>query len=85
MKIFLSPRLFSINSYSYFFFTDHVCAVNPFIKRFPDDMKDEFVEHLISEIMSQNVLIPLKSKNSEEYIILKYDLLIAYVQKPSAV
>lgn len=65
---------------------NHVCAVNPFIKRFPDDMKDEFVDNLISEIMSQNVLIPLKSKNSEqEYIILKYDLLIAYVQKPSAV
>ncbi|XP_077273752.1 juvenile hormone acid methyltransferase isoform X1 [Temnothorax americanus] len=63
---------------------NHVIAVNPFIKRIPDDMKDEFVDHLVSEIMSQNVLIPLKSKNSQEEhgIVLRYDLLIAYVQKP---
>jgi len=47
-------------------------------------MKDDFVDNLISEIMSQNVLIPLKSKNEEEYIIFRYYLLIAYVQKPSS-
>lgn len=83
LKIFLSPR--SFDKLILILFADHVCAVNPFIKRIPDDMKDEFVDNLISEIMSQNVLIPLKNKNSQEYIILKYDLLIAYVQKPSGV
>jgi len=61
-----------------------VRAVNPFIKRFPDEkMQDDFVDNLISEIMNQNVLIPLKSKNEEEYIIFRYYLLIAYVQKPA--
>lgn len=66
-------------------FKNHVSAVNPFIKRMPDDMKDEFVDYLVNEIMSQNALIPMKSKNSEEeYIILRYYLLIAYVQKPSS-
>ncbi|EGI57813.1 PREDICTED: uncharacterized protein LOC105153364 [Acromyrmex echinatior] len=63
---------------------NHVCAVNPFIKRLPDDMKSEFIDNLLNEIMNQNALIPLKSKskNSQEYLILRYYLLIAYVQKP---
>lgn len=63
---------------------NHVCAVNPFIKRMPDDLKGEFVDNLLSEIMSQNVLIPLQNKNDEEeYVVLRYYLLIAYVQKPA--
>ncbi|CAL1676818.1 unnamed protein product [Lasius platythorax] len=60
---------------------NHAYAVNPFINRFPDDkIKNEFLEQLINEIMSQNV--PLKNKNNEDYIILRYQLLIAFVQKP---
>ncbi|KYN20793.1 PREDICTED: juvenile hormone acid O-methyltransferase-like [Trachymyrmex cornetzi] len=61
---------------------NHVYAVNPFIKRIPDDMKGEFIDNLLNEIMIHNALIPLKSKNSQEYLILPYYLLIAYVQKP---
>ncbi|KYM78453.1 Putative methyltransferase 235L [Atta colombica] len=65
---------------------NHVCAVNPFMKRLPDDMKSEFIDNLLNEIMNQNVLIPLKSKSksSQEYLILRYYLLIAYVQKPAS-
>lgn len=60
-------------------------AVNPFIKRIPDDMKDEFMDNLVNEIMSKNVLIPLKNKNnSEEHLVFTYDLLIAYVEKPAS-
>ncbi|XP_011871884.1 PREDICTED: uncharacterized protein LOC105564253 [Vollenhovia emeryi] len=64
----------------------HVYAINPFIKRIPDDLKDEFIDHLMSEIINQTDFIPLKSENSqEERIMMRYDLLIAYVQKPSPV
>ncbi|KAL6260400.1 hypothetical protein P5V15_007927 [Pogonomyrmex californicus] len=61
---------------------NHVLAVNPFIKRIPDNMKSEFVDNLISEILSQNVLTPLDSKNNE--LVLRYYLLIAYIKKPQS-
>ncbi|XP_029160093.1 juvenile hormone acid O-methyltransferase-like [Nylanderia fulva] len=60
-------------------------AVNPFLKRFPDDKsKDDFLEQLINEILNLNVHTPLKDKNNkDDNIILKYHLLVAYVSKPS--
>ncbi|XP_012521864.1 juvenile hormone acid O-methyltransferase isoform X2 [Monomorium pharaonis] len=73
-------------SYSKQSLKNHVCAVNPFIKKMPDNMKGEFMDNLLSEIM-KNVLIPrtLERKDDEqESIVLRYYLLIAYVQKPPA-
>ncbi|KAM0735897.1 Juvenile hormone acid O-methyltransferase [Formica fusca] len=65
--------------------TNHVCAVNPFIKRFPDEnIKNYFLEKLVNEIMGQqNGNVPLNINKQKDDIILKYYLLIAYVQKPS--
>lgn len=65
-------------------FADHVCAINPFIKRFPnEDLKKIFLEKLVNEIISPNGDVPFNINNQEDDIILKYYLLVAYVQKPS--
>lgn len=67
---------------------NQVCAVNPFMKRFPNEkLKNEFLEALVNEILSQNVhKSPLKNKNNEEdYIILKYHLMIVHISKPSII
>ncbi|XP_072766148.1 juvenile hormone acid methyltransferase isoform X1 [Anoplolepis gracilipes] len=62
-------------------------AINPFVKRFPNEkMKKDFLEQLINEVMSfQDAHITLKNKNNQQDIILTYNLLVAYVQKPPAV
>ncbi|KAL6260557.1 hypothetical protein P5V15_008078 [Pogonomyrmex californicus] len=72
------------NSYQYNnqSFRDYIISVNPFINQIPDDMKDEFMDNLISEILNQDVSTPFLNKNDE--LILKYYLLIAYVKKPQS-
>lgn len=66
-------------------FTDHVFAVNPFIHRVPNDMKEEFIDHLVNQIISHNGLIPFKNKDEQDKdIVLRYYLMIAYVQKLSS-
>ncbi|KAL0109382.1 hypothetical protein PUN28_014452 [Cardiocondyla obscurior] len=60
---------------------DHILAINPFLKRIPEDMKSDFINHLVYKVINKNALIPFK-KNVNDHVILRYDLLIAYVQKP---
>ncbi|XP_011263582.2 juvenile hormone acid O-methyltransferase [Camponotus floridanus] len=65
--------------------TDSACAVNPFMKRFPDEnLKKEFLEEFIKEIISLNQNVPLKKskEDQKEYVTLPYYLLVAHVQKP---
>lgn len=79
-RVFLKICLYNIC-----IFADHAYAVNPFIKRFPDEnMKEEFFEELIKEILNEKDHVTITNKNNKEHIILKYNLLIAYVQKPSS-
>ncbi|XP_012221675.1 juvenile hormone acid O-methyltransferase isoform X2 [Linepithema humile] len=64
---------------------DHAYAVNPFIHRLPDDIREEFIDHLVNEIISHNGLVPFESTKNEQdmykNIVLRYYLMIAYVQK----
>ncbi|KAL6260558.1 hypothetical protein P5V15_008079 [Pogonomyrmex californicus] len=62
---------------------NQILPVNPSLTRMPDDIKGEFMDNLISEILSQDtVSTPFESKNNE--LILKYYLLIAHVKKPQS-
>ncbi|XP_060821495.1 juvenile hormone acid O-methyltransferase [Bombus pascuorum] len=63
----------------------HMIAVNPFISRIPDHLKEEFENVVAREIVSQMILFPSKNDNGQqEYSILdRYHILVAYVKKPS--
>ncbi|RLU22285.1 hypothetical protein DMN91_004563 [Ooceraea biroi] len=70
---------------------NHMVAVNPFIPRMPDEIKNEFIDMLLREViangdtvMSKNASISLEDEQSE-HIVLRYYLLIAYVQKPQLI
>lgn len=60
-------------------------AVNPFISRIPDHLKEEFENVVVREVASQKILFPNKNDNGQqEYSILdRYHILVAYVKKPS--
>lgn len=59
-------------------------AVNPFISRIPDHLKEEFENVVVREVASQKILFPNKNDNGQqEYSILdRYHILVAYVKKP---
>lgn len=62
----------------------HVIAVNPFISRIPDHLKEEFEDVVLREITSQKILISNTNDGQQGYSILdKYHILVAYVKKPS--
>lgn len=72
-------------------FADHMRAVNPFIARMPDEIRNEFVDLLLQDVIasddtliSKNVSIPLQDEQSE-HIVLRYYLLIAHVQRPQLI
>lgn len=55
------------------------------MKRFPDEnLKKEFLEQFLKEIISLNQSVPLKKskEDQKEYVTLPYYLLVAHVQKP---
>ncbi|XP_066601295.1 juvenile hormone acid O-methyltransferase [Prorops nasuta] len=62
----------------------HTLAVNPFISRVPDNLKQEFEDVTLREVVSQKILFANKnSGGQEEYSILdRYSLLVAFVEKP---
>ncbi|XP_017755919.1 PREDICTED: juvenile hormone acid O-methyltransferase [Eufriesea mexicana] len=63
----------------------HIIAVNPFISRIPDHLKEEFEDVVVREVASRKILFPNKNDNGQqEYSILdRYHILVAYVKKPS--
>ncbi|KAK2580687.1 hypothetical protein KPH14_007785 [Odynerus spinipes] len=78
-KSFVFPNIQILKKYA--------LAVNPFISRIPEDLKEEFEDVLIREIVSQKILFPSKAdKCQQEYSVLdRYHILVAYVQKPYTV
>lgn len=75
-------ELISINVFA---ITEHALAVNPFISRIPEgDLKEEFEDILIREIISRKILFPNKAdKCQKEYSVLdRYHILVTYMQKP---
>ncbi|XP_035723664.1 juvenile hormone acid O-methyltransferase-like isoform X2 [Vespa mandarinia] len=63
----------------------HALAVNPFISRIPEgDLKEEFEDILIREIISRKILFPNKAdKCQQEYSVLdRYHILVTYMEKP---
>ncbi|XP_034173702.1 juvenile hormone acid methyltransferase isoform X1 [Osmia lignaria lignaria] len=65
---------------------NHTIAVNPFIPRIPDDLRQEFEDAIVREIASRKILFPNKTNNDQqEYSILdRYHILVAYIKKPIA-
>lgn len=63
----------------------HMIAVNPFISRIPDHLKEEFKDVVVREIASRKILFPNKNDDGQqEYSILdRYHILVAYAKKPS--
>ncbi|XP_033226000.1 juvenile hormone acid O-methyltransferase-like [Belonocnema kinseyi] len=63
---------------------DHVRAVNPFLHRMPEKIGEEYLNDLVLEIVSRNIIfVNKKSNNKEEASILdKYKVLVAYFKKP---
>ncbi|XP_017878015.1 juvenile hormone acid O-methyltransferase [Ceratina calcarata] len=63
----------------------HMIAVNPFISRIPDHLKEEFEDVVVREVASRKILFPNKNDNGQqEYSILdRYHILVAYVKKPT--
>ncbi|CAK9820953.1 Juvenile hormone acid O-methyltransferase [Anthophora plagiata] len=64
----------------------HMIAVNPFISRIPDHLKEEFEDVVVREVASRKILFTNKNDNGQqEYSILdRYHILVAYVRKPSS-
>ncbi|CAK9795096.1 Juvenile hormone acid O-methyltransferase [Anthophora quadrimaculata] len=64
----------------------HMIAVNPFISRIPDHLKEEFEDVVVREVASRKILFTNKNDNGQqEYSILdRYHILVAYVKKPSS-
>ncbi|XP_076766733.1 juvenile hormone acid methyltransferase [Xylocopa sonorina] len=62
----------------------HIIAVNPFISRIPDHLKEEFEDVIVHEITSRKMSFPNKNDNGQqEYSILdRYHILVAYLKKP---
>ncbi|XP_017791962.1 PREDICTED: juvenile hormone acid O-methyltransferase [Habropoda laboriosa] len=63
----------------------HMIAVNPFISRIPDHLKEEFEDVVVREIASRKILFTNRNDNGQqEYSILdRYHILVAYARKPS--
>ncbi|XP_057326667.1 juvenile hormone acid O-methyltransferase [Microplitis mediator] len=61
----------------------HIIAVNPFINRIPDELKDEYKMEVTREIAEHKILFE-SHKNKSGYSVLdRYALIIAYFRKPN--
>ena len=71
--------------YVYFIFLEHIIAVNPFIHRIPNDLRKQFEDDLVREIVGRKISFINKDNGSkDEYKVLdRYHVLIAYFQKPT--
>ncbi|XP_076655826.1 juvenile hormone acid methyltransferase [Halictus rubicundus] len=63
---------------------NHITAVNPFVTRLPENLRDEFIELTTQEVIKQKIIF--KDQNDcpskEEKILDMYETFIAYVRKP---
>lgn len=58
-------------------------AVNPFLDRIPENLKEEFKHDVTREISSNKILFVNRDNENLEYSILdRYYVLIAYFKKP---
>ncbi|KZC09774.1 PREDICTED: juvenile hormone acid O-methyltransferase [Dufourea novaeangliae] len=63
---------------------NHTIAVNPFISRVPENLREKFKEELIQEIVKQKIQFREYHDNEQqEYKIMDiYHILVAYIRKP---
>ncbi|KAG7197710.1 hypothetical protein KM043_014470 [Ampulex compressa] len=57
-------------------------SVNPFISRIPEDLKAEYGDVLLKEMISGMILLP-KDTDGDQRMLDRYQLLVAYVKKPA--
>lgn len=62
-----------------------MCAVNPFLTRLPHNMRNDFIEKLVDEILNETTIIRDKKINNEniDKLNLPYHVMVVYVQKPA--
>ncbi|XP_015596067.1 juvenile hormone acid O-methyltransferase [Cephus cinctus] len=64
-------------------FTEHALAVNPFISRIPEDMREQYKNELIRTTINEKILFTEEKLNQKEYNILdRYYIFVAYFRKP---
>ncbi|KOX75329.1 hypothetical protein WN51_13199 [Melipona quadrifasciata] len=66
----------------------HVIAVNPFISRIPDHLKEEFEDVVLREVASQKILIPNKNDDGQQgynYHCFPPELKSAHQSSPSQI
>ncbi|KAK0179618.1 hypothetical protein PV327_005356 [Microctonus hyperodae] len=62
---------------------NHMIAVNPFLDRMPDDIKNEYLNELTKQLTHDTILFKNKKDTSPGYNVLdRYKLLIAHFRKP---
>lgn len=65
--------------------SEYILAVNPFIKRMPADLREEYKKDLIREIAKQKIIFNKNNNKEDDYSILsRYYVFIVYLRKPSA-
>lgn len=66
-------------------FAEHIVAVNPFVPRMPENMKENFIDDLMEEIMSRMLLYRggdgEKKEEKGDVIPDKYNILFVYLKK----
>ncbi|KAG7213902.1 hypothetical protein KM043_003104 [Ampulex compressa] len=62
---------------------NHMLAVNPFISRMPEHLKAEYEDVIVQEIIRGKIIFS-KDSDSDQRILDRYHLLVAYVKKPAA-
>ncbi|KAK1116776.1 hypothetical protein K0M31_018058 [Melipona bicolor] len=65
-------------------FKRHMIAVNPFISRMPDHLREEFEDVMLRELVSLKILIPKESDDGPQgsSILDKYYIFVAHMKKP---
>ncbi|XP_014471981.1 PREDICTED: juvenile hormone acid O-methyltransferase-like [Dinoponera quadriceps] len=67
---------------------EHILAVNPFVSRMPDDIKDKFIDDLTEDIILHQIVRPHKMKQqtqepeNQTITLDRYYTLLVYVKRP---
>ncbi|XP_074101890.1 juvenile hormone acid methyltransferase isoform X1 [Cotesia typhae] len=61
----------------------HVIAINPFLNRIPENLRDEFNTAITKEVAEHKIIFESHKNKSTGYSVLdRYEVLIAYFRKP---
>ncbi|XP_046739552.1 juvenile hormone acid O-methyltransferase-like [Diprion similis] len=64
-------------------FSQFVLALNPFIKRMPIDLREEYRNDLVREVMRKKIIFNQSENNEDAYSVMyRYHTSVVYVRKP---